>query len=145
MLHRLHHVFFHRAHGNTELIGDLPRFSPLKAMQDKNPTCARRETKQGFGGCAKLLLARQDAIGVEILFGMTLGVEYYVGVGLAREAATSSIGEHAGGDLEDKASEMLNGLIAVASDDPGEDLLNKIVDLGGIWDPPSEILRQPLA
>ncbi len=87
-------------------------------------------------------LPDQDAMGVEVLVRMAIGVERDVGVGLTNGAPPRPIRQHAGRRLEYIAAQMLHGLGAVAGDDPREHFLHQIVDIGRLAYPPTEVTRK---
>jgi len=105
----------------------------LREFEQDNP-----DGLQGFHPNQRALRARR--------FGLkSFRLKGHVSISQADFATPATIGQHAGGGLEDVAVELLEFTGGAAPDDPQKDFLDEVIDLLGVPHPSLEVPRQGAA
>ncbi len=79
---------------------------------------------------------------IDILVGMTIGIELDMDVSLPRTPAAGTISKHARSRLKHIATDMVDWLATLSRDDSCKNVLDEIVHFRTIPDPGTEISRE---
>jgi hypothetical protein len=124
---------------NSEMLRDLGVPLPLKPTQDENGPGTLGERKQSGGNGIQVFLRAEHPFGIELVITLAICIQHDVQIHMSYGAAARTVGQDAYRSPQHIASEMTNGLAAVARDDPRKHVLHQIFDFAFIANPAPEI------
>lgn len=143
MLDCLHHMLLDGAHGDAQMLGNLPMPEALEPSQNEDCSSALRKRKKGRGCAVEVFPGAQDALRIELDIAVEIRVEPDMKIRPMRRAVASPVCQNASSGLEDVAAKMLDRLGALARNDTGEDVLHEVFSFRFFVNPAAEVTKEP--